>query len=104
MLRLSLVSPAKRQTWVCKGVSMDTGRSTFGKLIQADRASRESKAWSGTLLDYLEKIKQEPPIARLSHSRFYEMVTAPGQSPISESDDSRTKRLYKDEPLKVYNF
>src|SRR6185369_11293874 len=83
---------------------MDTERSTFAQLIQDDRASRESKAWSGTLLDYLEKVKQEPTIARLAHSRFYEMVTSPGQYGISESDDSRTKRLYKDEPLKVYNF
>src|SRR2546422_6178802 len=32
------------------------------------------------------------------------MITAQGMYDITESDDSRVKRLYKDEPLKVYNF
>ena len=30
---------------------METVRSEFEKLIKDDRASRESKAWRGTLID-----------------------------------------------------
>lgn len=83
---------------------MDIERSTFEKLIREDRANRESKAWRGTLLDYLEKVKENPGLTKLSHARMYDMMTASGMSSITDSDDPRSKRLYKDEPIKVYNF
>src|SRR5262245_37880017 len=83
---------------------MDTGRSAFAQLIQDDRTNRESKAWRGTLLDYLEKVKEDPTIVKLAHYRFYEMITSAGLHHITESDDARVKRLYKDEALKVYHF
>src|SRR5437867_3361621 len=83
---------------------MEIGRNTFEKLIRDDRANRESKAWRGSLIDYLDQVKEDPTLTKLSHGRFYEMITAQGMYDIIESDDSRVKRLYKDEPLKVYNF
>lgn len=83
---------------------MENGRSEFEKLIKDDRANRESKAWRGTLLDYLEKVKQDPGMTQLAHSRIYDMIVAHGMSDITASDDPRSKRLYKDESLKVYNF
>jgi serine protein kinase len=75
---------------------MDIERSTFAQLIQDDRASRESKEWRGTLLDYLEKVKEDPTITKLAHSRFYDMITAAGMYNIIEADDPRVKRLYQD--------
>jgi serine protein kinase len=83
---------------------MDIERSTFEKIIREDRANRESKAWRGTLLDYLEKLKEEPTVTKLAHARLYDMMMSLGMSNITDSDDSRVKRLYKDEPIKVYNF
>src|SRR6201988_1548318 len=83
---------------------METGRKAFEKLIKDDRANRESKAWRGTLLDYLEKVKEDPGMTKLAHSRFYDMLMSTGAYDITQSDDSRVKRLYKDESLKVYNF
>ena len=83
---------------------MEIGRSEFEKLIKDDRANRESKAWRGTLIDYLEKLKEDPGVTRLAHSRIYDMIASHGMSDITASDDPRSKRLYKDESLKVYNF
>ncbi|NOT53293.1 MAG: serine protein kinase [Deltaproteobacteria bacterium] len=83
---------------------MESGRSEFEKLIKDDRANRESKAWRGTLIDYLEKVRQDPTMTRLAHSRIYDMIVSHGMSDITASDDPRSKRLYKDESLKVYNF
>jgi len=83
---------------------METGRSAFAQLIQEDRANRESKMWRGTLLDYLEKIKENPTLTKLAHSRFYDLITSQGLYDITHSDDQRVKRLYKDEALKVYHF
>jgi serine protein kinase len=83
---------------------MDIGRSTFAEVIQTDRANRESKQWHGTLLDYLEKVKEDPAVTKLAHSRFYDFLMKEGAYDITESDDARVKRLYKDENLKGYNF
>jgi len=83
---------------------MEIDRSEFEKLIKNDRANRESKAWRGTLIDYLENVKEDPGMTRLAHSRIYDMIVSHGMSDITESDDPRSKRLYKDESLKVYDF
>jgi serine protein kinase len=76
----------------------------FEQLIKSDRASRESKQWRGTLLEYLELVKADPLMTKLSHARIYDMIISQGTRSIHETDDPRTKRLYKDEPIKVYNF
>ena len=82
----------------------DINRNTFERLIKDDRANRDSTKWQGTLIDYLEKVRENPGMTRLSHNRLYNMMTAQGMAEITESDDPRVKRLYKDEPIKVYNF
>ncbi|MGH7947721.1 MAG: serine protein kinase, partial [Candidatus Binataceae bacterium] len=76
----------------------------FERVIKEDRAAREAKQWRGTLIEYLEIIKSDPLLPKLSHARIYDMITASETRNIQDSDDPRTKRLYKDEPLKVYNF
>jgi serine protein kinase len=77
---------------------------TFEQVIQRDRAERESKQWRGNLLDYLEMVKSDPTVTKMSHARIYDTLMSVGTRNIHETDDSRTKRLYKDEPIKVYNF
>ncbi len=78
--------------------------NTFEQVIKADRAARESKQWRGTLLDYLELVKNDPTVTKMSHARIYDMIISSALRSIHETDDPRTKRLYKDEPIKVYNF
>ena len=81
-----------------------TEHTSFERVIKDDRASRESRQWRGTLLDYLELVKADPTIPKLSHARIYDIVIASGAGNVQEIDDPRTRRLYKDEALKVYNF
>jgi serine protein kinase len=78
--------------------------SKFEQVIKRDRAARESKVWRGALLDYLELVKSDPMITKMSHARIYDMIISMGTRTITDTDDQRTKRLYKDEPVKVYNF
>ncbi|MGH7985377.1 MAG: PrkA family serine protein kinase [Candidatus Binataceae bacterium] len=78
--------------------------STFEQVIKRDRAAREAKQWRGTLLEYLELVKADPVFTKLAHARIYDMIITLGTREISDTDDSRTKRLYKDEPIKVFNF
>jgi serine protein kinase len=76
----------------------------FQRLIKEDRSARESQQWEGTLLDYLDLVKADPLISKLTHARLCDMIMQAGTRDIHETDDVRTKRLYKDENLKVYNF
>src|SRR6266478_918483 len=81
-----------------------TAVNDFERVIKQDRASRESKQWRGTLLEYLEMVKADPTFTKLSHARVYDLIISSGTRNIQDADDPRTKRLYKDEPLKVFNF
>jgi serine protein kinase len=83
---------------------MDQPTSTFERLIKEDRVARESKVWRGSLIEYLELLKKDPTITRLAHARVYDYIIKAGTSEITDSGDGAVKRLYKDEPLKVYNF
>jgi serine protein kinase len=78
--------------------------NAFERVIKEDRAMRASKQWRGTLLDYLDKVKSDPVGTKLAHARIYDLIISTGIRDIQESDDPRTRRLYKDEPIKVYNF
>jgi serine protein kinase len=78
--------------------------NSFEQVIKRDRAAREAKQWRGTFLDYLELVKADPMTTKMAHARIYDMLISVGTRSINETDDGRTKRLYKDEPIKVYNF
>jgi serine protein kinase len=81
-----------------------TAVNDFERVIKQDRASRESRQWRGTLLEYLDMVKADPTMTKLAHARIYDLIISAGTRNIQETDDPRTKRLYKDEPVKVYNF
>src|SRR6267142_2943707 len=78
--------------------------NNFERVIKEDRAARESKQWRGTLLEYLELVKSDPIMTKLAHARIYDLIISLGLHPLHDTDDPRTKRLYKDDNLKVYNF
>ena len=79
-------------------------QTEFEALIRKDRDSRQTKTWHGNLLGYLEKLKEDPTIPKLTHARVYDFITSTRIRNIQESDDPRVKRLFKDESLKVYDF
>jgi serine protein kinase len=78
--------------------------SNFEQVIKKDRAARESTRWKGTLLEYLDVVKADPTLTKLSHARIYDMMMSVGVRNLQDSDDPRSKRLHKDEPVKVFNF
>jgi serine protein kinase len=78
--------------------------SNFEQVIKKDRAARESTRWKGSLLKYLDVVKADPIVTKLSHARIYDMMISVGMRNLQDTDDPRSKRLYKDEPVKVFNF
>ena len=83
---------------------MPAEHNVFEQMIKEDRENRASKHWSGTFLEYLEKVRADPSLVQHAHARTYDMVMREGAAPIGETDDPRIKRLFKDETLNVYSF
>ena len=78
--------------------------SEFAEIIQRDRVMRETRQWRGTLLEYLERVKENPALSKLAHARLHDVVIKQGVSEIQDETDPRSKRLFGDEPVKVYGF
>jgi serine protein kinase len=83
---------------------MEDTKSHLEKLIHKDREVHEGRGWRGTLIEYLELVRQDPNIAKLAHARIYNVIIRVGARNIRESEDPRVKRLFKDEQLSVYDF
>ena len=76
----------------------------LSQFIAEDRAKKQSKHWKGNVLEYLDKVKEDPHIAKLAHARVCDVIMKVGSKDITETEDAKTKRLFKDSSLKVYNF
>lgn len=83
---------------------MQPEQLNFAALIEQDRAARQKLEWQGTFLDYLELVKAQPSLADLAHRRIYDMIVAPGARDLDLEAEPRAKRLFGDEPVKVYDF
>jgi serine protein kinase len=72
-------------------------------LIKKQRSESQKEAWKGTLVDYLEVLKDNPDTAKLAARRLYDAVATFGVSSMEESD-LRCKKLFDSDKLKVYNY
>ena len=76
----------------------------FQKLIQEDRQTRKKTSWTGTMLEYLEKVRENPGAVKLAHKRLYDMIADKGTVEVDLEQDPSLKRIFKGERLKVFNF
>ena len=83
---------------------MGTTIGSFADIIGEDRKARQEHSWTGSFLDYLELVRQDPSIPKLAHARLFEAVTKAGVTELGETDDPRLNRLFGDERLKVYRY
>lgn len=76
----------------------------FKAIISQDRENREQHFWEGTCLEYLELVKANPDIAKLSHKRIYDLLISQGVREVDLDEHPRLKRLYKGNNFKVFGF
>jgi serine protein kinase len=82
----------------------NNGNSDFQKLIQEDRETRKKSAWKGTMLEYLELVRENPGAHKLAHKRLYDMINDQGTVEVDLEQNPRLKRIFKGEKLRVFNF
>lgn len=76
----------------------------FDSLIKKDREERHHQHFEGTLLEYLQIVKQNPELTRLAHERLYSLITMPGVNIIKTEDHARLRRIYGSSTIKRYKF
>jgi serine protein kinase len=76
----------------------------FESLIKKDRKERKHQHFSGTLLDYLAIVQENPKAAMLAHQRMYELLTGPGVETIKTEEQPRLKRIYGSDTIKQYSY
>jgi serine protein kinase len=75
----------------------------FLKIIKKQREEGQKESWKGTLVDYLEVLKENPDVAKLAARRLYDAIASYGVETMEESD-ARCRKLFDGDKLKMYNY
>ena len=76
----------------------------FKEFIKNDRESRNECKFECTFLEYLELVKDNPDITKLSHKRIYDLIIEQGFEVLKPEENIEIKKLYGNEKIKRYNF
>ena len=75
----------------------------FLDLIQAQRSNKKDDKFEGTLLEYMNLVKENPDIAKTAHKRLSDALESHGVSIMADSDP-RKHKLFDDENIKIYDY
>lgn len=77
----------------------------FLKLIEEHRANKSNERFQGTFLEYLDIVKKDPDVAKLSHKRLYDVLMSFGTTTLIEKGEiDRCRKLFDNENVKVYKY
>lgn len=80
-------------------------RIDFANLIKKDREERKQRQFSGTFLNYLDIVKDNPRReGMLAHQRMYEQLVSQGIEILKTEEHPSLKRIYGNATIKRYNF
>lgn len=83
----------------------ENGRElNFSEIIKKDREQNEYKKFTGTLLDYLTIIQENPKTVKLAHARMYDTIILPGVKEITAEDNPKIKKIYGNKKILSYKF
>ncbi len=75
----------------------------FLKLIKNQRSSKTNTKFSGTFLEYLEKVSSDPDISKLSHKRMCDTIESFGVEKM-EDENPRKHKIFGGENVKIYDY
>ncbi len=78
-------------------------KKNFLDIIKKQRASKKKAKFSGTLLDYLELVKENPDIVKLAHKRLYESIHNQGVKTL-DIDSEGYRPIFNGDKLRVYDY
>src|SRR5659263_567113 len=69
----------------------------FKELIEEDRKKNVKDTFQGTLLDYLNLLKEDTSIPSLAHKRIYDIIYKEGLEVLNPEDNHRIRKIYGNE-------
>ena len=69
--------------------------SKFLDLINKQRSEKKEEKFEGTFLEYLEKLQENPDIAKPAHKRLYDAIKQHGVATM-DNEDPRKKMTVAD--------
>jgi len=75
----------------------------FLSIIEKQRKTKADKRFSGSFLDYLGLVKDNPEIVQLAHRRLYDAVVSYGVDRMDPSDP-RCRTLFEGNKIPVYSY
>ena len=78
-------------------------RKDFLSIIQGQRSQKKKEKFKGTFLEYLQLLKEDPSLIKLSHKRLYESIVAGGVSTV-DVDSESYRPFFNGEKIRVYEY
>ena len=78
-------------------------KNEFLELIEKQRSEKKEERFSGTFLEYLEKVKDNPDIVKTSHKRLYDAILEKGVEVMPDSDPRKIS-IFGGENVRVYSY
>ena len=76
----------------------------FEEVIKRDREKIGIRSYEGNFIDYLEKVKENPDLAKLSHKRVYDVIMSFGSEVVNSESDEKIGRIHGNEIIKRYKY
>ena len=78
-------------------------KSKLLDLIKGQRDSKKTQKFSGTLMDYVDVVKENPDIVKTAHKRLCDAIESHGVETMSDSNP-RKHRVFEGENIKLYKY
>jgi serine protein kinase len=82
---------------------MPKNENDFLNLIQSQRNEKKREKFRGTFLEYLDLVKQNPDLVKLSHKRLCNALEVHGVRVMDDSDE-RCHKLFGGDSIKIYKY
>ena len=82
---------------------MTKEKNEFLDLIKRQRKEKKREKFSGSFLEYLDLIKDNPETIKHSHKRLCDAIETHGVEIMDESD-SRCRSLFDGDRVRIYKF
>ncbi len=78
-------------------------KKNYLEIIKEQRAKKKSDKFTGTFLEYLSLIEENPEIADHSHKRLFDAIASKGIQ-VMEDSDPRKHKLFNGDNVKTYDY
>tara|TARA_B100000900_G_C20598016_1_gene724238 strand:+ start:366 stop:2303 length:1938 start_codon:yes stop_codon:yes gene_type:complete len=78
-------------------------KNSFLDIINKQRESKKKEKFSGTFLEYLDHVRENPNVIKLAHKRLYESINSAGVATL-DVDDDNYRDIFNGEKIRVYDY